>query len=137
MLKIFKQNGGIFDEHFVTHFYWRVEFQQRGSPHVHGMFWLNNAAKIDLQDPQTFPNAIDFIDRYISTEGTVSHLQNFLGYQKHNHSRSCAREIRGQQICRFGIPYPPMPFTQILLPLPENEENLELHRKTIRKFKTF
>lgn len=137
MLKIFKVSGGIFDEHFVKHFYWRVEFQQRGSPHIHGMFWLTNAPKIDLQNPLTFPDAIDFIDKYISTDGSVGHLENYLGYQKHNHSCSCTREIRGQQVCRFGIPYPPMPSTQILLPLPENEENLKCIGKTTSKSKTF
>ncbi|XP_069969212.1 uncharacterized protein [Bactrocera oleae] len=31
ILKLFKDNAGIFEEHFVTNFYLRVEFQQRGS----------------------------------------------------------------------------------------------------------
>ncbi|OFC61133.1 hypothetical protein BBW68_13460 [Candidatus Erwinia dacicola] len=133
ILKLFKDNAGIFGEHFVTNFYWRVEFQQRGSPHVHGMYWLNNAPRINLQDPQTFPDVISFIDNYISTDGSISHLENYLGYQKHNHSRSCTREIRGQQFCRFGIPYPPMPSTQILLPLTETSQNSERHKENFFK----
>lgn len=27
----------------------RIEFQHRGSPHMHGVFWLKNAPKVDLQ----------------------------------------------------------------------------------------
>ena len=27
----------------VNDFFYRVEFQQRGSPHIHGLFWIKNA----------------------------------------------------------------------------------------------
>ena len=27
----------------VVDFFYRVEFQQRGSPHIHGLFWIKNA----------------------------------------------------------------------------------------------
>ncbi|XP_050339187.1 uncharacterized protein LOC126765663 [Bactrocera neohumeralis] len=133
ILKLFKDNTGIFGTHFVKNYYWRVEFQQRGSPHIHGMYWLNNAPKINLQSPETFSEVIDFIDTYVSTDSSVSHLEHYLDYQKHNHSRSCTREIRGQQFCRFGIPYPPMPCTQILLPFPDTTQDLERHKENFSR----
>ena len=31
----------------IVDYFYRVEFQQRGSPHVHCLFWIENAPKID------------------------------------------------------------------------------------------
>lgn len=27
----------------ITYYFYRVEFQQRGSPHIHGLFWVKGA----------------------------------------------------------------------------------------------
>ena len=27
----------------ITDYFYRVEFQQRGSPHIHGLFWVKGA----------------------------------------------------------------------------------------------
>ncbi|XP_061393643.1 uncharacterized protein LOC133329165 [Musca vetustissima] len=125
LFSLFKMNDGIFDEHFVEKYYWRVEFQQRGSPHIHGMYWLKDAPKIDLTNSSSFASVISFIDKYISTNGSDEQLQEYIAYQRHNHNRSCTREYRGEKICRYGMPYPPLPATEILLPLPENCENIQ------------
>ncbi|XP_061391279.1 uncharacterized protein LOC133326674 [Musca vetustissima] len=101
LFSLFKMNGGIFDNHFVEKYYWRVEFQQRGSPHIHGMYWLKDAPKIDLNNSSSFSSVITFIDKYISTDGSDGNLQEFISYQRHNHNRSCIREFRGEKICRI------------------------------------
>ncbi|GBP03096.1 hypothetical protein EVAR_71837_1 [Eumeta japonica] len=67
-----------------------------------------------------FPQVVRFIDRSVFTDSTIEAIQNYVSYQEHNHSRSCQREIRGKRFCRFGIPYPLMPSTEIRLPLPED-----------------
>lgn len=39
-LELLKSKNGISKDNYVTHWTWRIEFQQRGSPHFHGFFWL-------------------------------------------------------------------------------------------------
>ncbi|XP_046810029.1 uncharacterized protein LOC124420612 [Lucilia cuprina] len=129
LFKHFKVNGGIFDEFKVIKFYWRIQFQQRGSPHVHGIYWIENSPQLDITNHNSFPDVISFIDRFISTDSSKDEVKDFIVYQEHNHSRSCQREIRGRKICRFGIPHPPLPNTEILLPLPEdtNADDIKRH----------
>lgn len=52
----------------ITDFFWRVEFQNRGSPHIYGLLWRKDAPDV-LEESQT-ENGCDtlatFIDKYIS-----------------------------------------------------------------------
>ena len=47
MFKLIKDRQGIFAEHPVIHHYYRIEYQQRGSPHVHMLLWLDNVPEFD------------------------------------------------------------------------------------------
>lgn len=44
------------------HFH-RIEFQQRGSPHTHCLFWIQDAPLLDKDNDQTI---CDFVDKYIT-----------------------------------------------------------------------
>ncbi|CAF1519982.1 unnamed protein product, partial [Rotaria sp. Silwood1] len=46
--------------------YVRVEFQVRGSPHVHALLWLKNAPKYDKDKPESIERCTEFIDKLIS-----------------------------------------------------------------------
>jgi hypothetical protein len=48
----------------IDDYYWRVEFQRRGSPHIHMLLWINGAPNLDTQEGQD--SAPAFIDRYSS-----------------------------------------------------------------------
>ena len=47
----------------VKDYFYRVEFQQRGSPHTHCLFWIEYAPKFEVDDDQ---QVIDFVDKYIT-----------------------------------------------------------------------
>ena len=52
---------------------------------------------------------------------------DLVNLQTHRHSKTCKK--KGQEICRFNFPLPPMPHTMILNPLyVENlsEEHIEV-----------
>jgi len=51
---ILLSKSGVFKDHPVTDFFHRIEFQNRGSPHMHGMFWLRDAPKFNETDPESF-----------------------------------------------------------------------------------
>jgi len=40
---ILKKNGGIFHPFQLKDFFTRIEFQMRGSPHSHGVYWIEDA----------------------------------------------------------------------------------------------
>ncbi|XP_078333990.1 uncharacterized protein LOC111105212 [Crassostrea virginica] len=109
----------------VTDHFQRVEFQQRGSPHMHCLYWVENAPKLD-QDGE---NAVcDFVDRYVScgvpSEDDDSELRNTVqAVQQHskNHSKSCRK--KGTE-CRFNFPRPPSIKTFINTPHEEESDDI-------------
>ena len=76
IMELIKYNNspvGPFREHFVNDYFWRSDFQERGSPHVHMLVWLENAPKYlsqkELNKEDYELNTLkccDFIDKYIT-----------------------------------------------------------------------
>jgi len=125
VLKLMKKPGGIFGSNFVITYYWRVEFQQRGSPHIHGMFWVKDAPEGDFKNEESMPSVIAFIDQFVTVDVTNTDLASYV------------EKVRGQSVCRFGISCPPMPQTEILKPLPEETQNFYLHYENFKKMRSF
>lgn len=64
----------------------RIEFQQRGSPHAHIMFWIKDAPTFDKSSPEKI---VDFIDKYISCSSHVNEESKpLLQMQIHKHSKT-------------------------------------------------
>jgi len=137
VLKLMKKPGRIFGRNFVTTNYWRVEFQQRGSPHIHGIFWLKDAPEVDFNNEESMSSVVAFIDQFVAVDVTNTDLAPYVEYQKHKHGYSCLKKVRGQSVCRFGIPYPPMPQTEILEPLSEGTQNFSIHHENFKKIRSF
>ncbi|XP_054166272.1 uncharacterized protein LOC128963769 [Oppia nitens] len=55
----------------VIESYYRVEFQHRGSPHIHGLLWLSDAPKYDKNNDKSNDDVINFIDEITSTSTTA------------------------------------------------------------------
>lgn len=100
----------------IADYFFRIEFQQRGSPHVHMLLWIKNAPNTERNSHK---DITDFIDNYLtySQDAAESYLVN---YQTHRHARTCKK--KNKPVCRFGFPILPMPHTIILFPI--DEENL-------------
>ena len=103
----------------VAEYFGRIEFQSRGSAHVHMLIWIKNAP---VYGKDTDEDVIAFHDRYITCNSDCTELTCL---QTHKHSRTC-RKRGAVASCRFNYPLPPMPSTKILQPLPPNER--PLHR---------
>lgn len=95
----------------VVDYFFRVEFQQRGSPHVHMLLWVKNAPNVSSD---SYEKISQFVDRYVSCSksGADPVLVN---YQTHRHAKTCMK--KNKPICRFNFPIPPMPKTVTLSPL--------------------
>nr|KAG5686477.1 hypothetical protein BaRGS_030059 [Batillaria attramentaria] len=119
--KVLKSAAGPLGE--IVDFFYRVEFQHRGSPHIHGLLWIKDAPVYDSEDPDSAPPVVEFIDRYITChkpqEDQPTHEEVKL--QQHKHSHTCLKQKGKEKTCRFGIPHYPMPETMILEPIKDQD----------------
>lgn len=112
------KNNVIFGKHYVKKFYYRIEFQHRGSPHVHAICWLNDAPILDANGSnENYEKVINFIDEFITCDSSIEGLEEFVVYQNHSHASNCRRKFKGKTYCRYHYPMPPMRKTTILKPL--------------------
>ena len=93
-------------------YFYRVEFQQRGSPHIHCLLWIEDLPELENNAEDT----VRFIDRHISTtkpcEDIDDEMSKLVANQMHRHSHTCRKGRKFQ--CRFGFPKPPVPNTCVL-----------------------
>ena len=106
----------------ISDFFYRVEFQHRGSPHIHMLVWLKNAPSYATDEDATIA---EFVDSIITCEKNEDHITSL---QIHKHSMSCKRGKRS--VCRFGFPKPPVKTTVLLRPFEfgSSEIDFEKHR---------
>lgn len=97
--------------------FYRIEFQHRGSPHVHLVLWIENAPTYNPADETTHQPVIDFIDSIISTSSEDPSVADFIQYQYHKCKKTCYKFYGNKKKCRFNAPFSPMDRTCILTPL--------------------
>ena len=102
-------------------YFYRVEFQQRGSPHIHMLVWIENAPTLESNSEGEI---VHFVDKYLTCNTDNEKTANLVGLQSHKHSKTCRK--KGKPICRFGFPLPPLPRTMLLYPL---EEDVDKYKK--------
>ena len=106
----------------VIDYFYRVEFQQRGSPHIHCLFWVKDAPVFDKESDQ---DICDFVDKYVTcelpnqeTETELYKIVTEVQCHSKKHSKSCKK---GNKECRFGFPKPPVKNTFITRPKTDND----------------
>lgn len=101
----------------VDHFY-RVEFQHRGSPHIHMLAWIKDAPQYGNASNE---EVTTFVDNYVTCNKPSANVNHAVNLQSHSHAKTCRKKRQG--VCRFGFPIPPMPRTMILTPLNDPTES--------------
>ena len=97
----------------IKDYKYRIEFQQRGSPHVHLLAWVENAPTLDTNSEE---DVQQFVDEHITCKLPVDddNLHELLStVQKHTHSVACRKH---GQTCRFLFPRPPLKKTIVAKP---------------------
>ena len=92
----------------IIDYFYRVEFQQRGSPHIHMIIWVKDAPVHGISSDVS---VAAFVDKY-STCCKDKAIPSLINYQTHRHAKTCRKH--GKAICRFNFPIPPMPETVVL-----------------------
>ena len=99
----------------LLNYFFRIEFQHRGSPHLHGIAWFDQSPKFKIN---TDGDVCKYIDKIYTCSSDVSDEDmQYLKLQKHKHTKTCQRISHGKKKCRFGAPWLPMSKTRILRPI--------------------
>ncbi|XP_026121918.1 uncharacterized protein LOC113104784, partial [Carassius auratus] len=91
----------------IIDYFYRIEFQQRGSPHTHCLFWVENAPQVDREDDD---EVAAFVDRYVTCEmppedETEMHeIVSTVQQHSKRHAKTCRKK---GTTCRFNFPRPP------------------------------
>lgn len=94
-----------FQKYRIRHYFKRIEFQHRGSPHAHILAWLDNAPKDALNED--YDEAIELIDTLISV--STAEASGNIKLQTHKHTFTCYKKMTAKkaQKCRFEAPFMP------------------------------
>ena len=97
----------------VKDFFYRVEFQNRGSCHYHIFFWIENIPQDISCDTRDI--LVQYIDSVIKTdvpdESDVELCQLVKRLQTHGHSKYCQKTPAS--FCRFKFPFAPCDRTKL------------------------
>ena len=99
----------------VVDFFWRIEFQMRGSPHVHSFWWVKDAPSTDTVEG--LQAVTRFVDCYLTTqippeESGCEELRSLvLRTQMHRHKDTCFKG--GKRRCRFDFLRPVTDVTRL------------------------
>ena len=115
---------------------YRIEFQLRGLPHVHGVLWIDEewlinqgfSPNIDDCEEAALRIAKELVTVEIPEEEPLRSI--VLQVQKHKHTATCRK--RTAHACRFGFPKLPSEETIIAQPLSEGTE--EEKKETYKKY---
>lgn len=116
-----KKSYNPFGKHRVVDYFIRIEFQQRGSAHAHTLLWLENSPREDLSEDM--PLTVQLITDLCSVDKNDLEDPGMIENQTHAHTFTCTK--RGEQHCRFNIPYWPMFRTRVLVPLSKEDSRRE------------
>ncbi|XP_061154317.1 uncharacterized protein LOC133167487 isoform X2 [Syngnathus typhle] len=113
----------------VVDYFYRLEFQHRGSPHIHCLIWVKGAPVFEESSDKAI---CDFVSRYISAELPDPQKEPEL-YKKvtevqmhsKSHSKTCVKHQGAN--CRFGFPKQPCHETMIIRPAPVDDDNRDRH----------
>lgn len=98
----------------ITDYFARVEFQNRGSPHLHLFFWIANIPSVHEYDKR--PALLAYIDSVVSTKIPPVDVNKTLhdmvsSLQRHRHIPNYCFKSR---TCRFGFLFPVRNETRII-----------------------
>ena len=121
----------------ISHYSYRVEFQARGQPHIHGVSWIakheleSRGIEGELMDNETA--ALKLVDELVtcSLPDDNDNLRQIVKeVQKHKDTPSC---LKYNGFCRYGFPRLPSARTLLARPLEETHPEMsEEDRKALK-----
>ena len=137
----------------IESYSYRIEFQLRGMPHVHGIGWFSKdiVEKYINQDGSFKENVSQLVEKWVSVslQNDDTDLNDLVQkVQVHKHRRSCLKQqniydqstskekkLLLEESCRYGFPKPPSEKTIIADLSPDDipEKELEIYENVLKK----
>ena len=73
-------------------FFYRVEFQQRDSPHIHMLVWIENAPTLEKNSEEEI---VQFVDKHITCSADDAESIHLVELQTRKHSKTCRKKEKG------------------------------------------
>lgn len=104
----------------IIYYALRIEFQMRGSPHLHSLIWTADCPELTPENEEAY---IRYIDQHVQAsvpdkEKDTEFCELVETYQKHNHSRTCKKYKNIS--CRFNFGQFFSDNTVVSKPLPDD-----------------
>ncbi|EZA54482.1 hypothetical protein X777_05758 [Ooceraea biroi] len=96
----------------VIHYFWRREYQGRGTQHFHLLIWIKDALIIGVSSNE---DIVSFILKYVTCRIPNNDIspelyRRVVSYQRHKHNNYCLRVKKTKRsvskVCRFGFSRP-------------------------------
>jgi len=84
----------------VLDFFYRVEFQQRGSPHIHSLYWVKDATQYGKNSNEDIAK---FVDRHVACKVDSGELGDLVPLQGHQHSKTYKKTWSQDLQIQFSI----------------------------------
>ena len=75
----------------ISDWFYRVEYQQRGSPHIHMLIWIKDAPQFQIDNDKEVTTFIDKIITCIKPIDNPELLKKLVNRQVHRHSHTCCK----------------------------------------------
>ena len=87
----------------IIYYALRIEFQMRGSPHLHALIWTSDCPTLTDDNIEAYTEFVDkHVQAYLPNKDADSKLHELVAtYQKHTHSKTC-RKYKNIP-CRFNF----------------------------------
>ena len=87
----------------IIYYALRIEFQMRGSPHLHALIWTSDCPELTHDTKEAYIHFIDeHVQSYLPDQSQDPELHELVKtYQKHSHSKTC-RKYKNIK-CRFNF----------------------------------
>ena len=114
----------------ITDFWWRTEFQNRGSPHIHMLIWVDNLPEFNTVE------GVNLIEKTISCEVNTKNIklnELVVVCQTHKCMATCFKKNKTK--CRFNYPMELAEQTKILsdFEIPKNNNKFVIMKRSIHE----
>lgn len=102
----------------LRHFYERIEFQNRGTPHAHILLWCDNTPRpLEVGHMDQINALINEWEQFLSKLIFAQTDDNAIrSVQTHIHYARCQANLRNNTMCKWRFPRLPMRTSRLLVP---------------------
>ena len=142
LLKFIFSRNSVFYKYPVTDYFWRVDFQYRGAPHIHMLVWCKGhptySALLDdkpAEKKKMMKKYAEFVAEYCTCERPADDIvreekviigdsvkEVSINFQKHSHRKNCKFvDSKANVCCKYHYPMPLLEKPYVIEPFDKDQ----------------